>query len=159
MIPQGEQATKGRHEHKDIDVLGVVFVGGIVLLILAVSFFAAQGVLRFTRKGRYAPVFIQHPVGEKSNFPQPRLQVAPTLDLAQNTDASQEQLQSYGWVDRKGGIARIPIERAMQLLVAHGLPNVGVGQTPLQLMQARPVTDTQPANPIGSPTPEESASP
>jgi hypothetical protein len=34
----------------------------------------------------------------------------------------EDQLNSYGWVDREGGMAHIPIERAMQLIVQHGLP-------------------------------------
>jgi hypothetical protein len=33
-----------------------------------------------------------------------------------------EQLGSYGWIDQSGGVARIPIEKAMELLVAEGLP-------------------------------------
>jgi len=32
------------------------------------------------------------------------------------------QLNSYGWVDEKAGVARIPIERAMELTVERGLP-------------------------------------
>jgi hypothetical protein len=31
-------------------------------------------------------------------------------------------LATYGWVDRDAGIVRIPIERAMELLVLRGLP-------------------------------------
>jgi len=29
----------------------------------------------------------------------------------------EKQLHSYGWVDEKDGVARIPIERAMELIV------------------------------------------
>jgi hypothetical protein len=32
------------------------------------------------------------------------------------------QLNSYGWVDEKAGVAHIPIERAMELTVQRGLP-------------------------------------
>lgn len=31
--------------------------------------------------------------------------------------ARREQLESYGWVDRDKGLIRIPVERAMQLVV------------------------------------------
>ena len=31
-------------------------------------------------------------------------------------------LNSYGWVDQKNGIARIPIDRAIDILAARGLP-------------------------------------
>jgi hypothetical protein len=32
-------------------------------------------------------------------------------------------LESYGWVDQKAGIVRIPIEEAMRLLAERGLPS------------------------------------
>lgn len=32
-------------------------------------------------------------------------------------------LNSYGWVDRKAGIARIPINRAIAIVAAKGLPS------------------------------------
>jgi hypothetical protein len=63
----------------------------------------------------------------------------PELRTAEDTD-----LNSYGWVDRTAGIARIPIDRAMQLLLERGLPDVGAGQTRLSLMQARPSETASP---------------
>ncbi len=34
----------------------------------------------------------------------------------------ENQLNSYGWVDEKAGVAHIPIERAMELIEQRGLP-------------------------------------
>ncbi len=34
----------------------------------------------------------------------------------------ENQLNSYGWVDEKAGVAHIPIERAMELTVQRGMP-------------------------------------
>lgn len=34
----------------------------------------------------------------------------------------EKELNSYGWVDEKAGVARIPIERAMELTAQRGLP-------------------------------------
>src|ERR1017187_5269359 len=34
----------------------------------------------------------------------------------------ENQLNSYGWVDEKAGVAHIPINRAMELIVQRGLP-------------------------------------
>jgi hypothetical protein len=34
----------------------------------------------------------------------------------------ENQLNSYGWVDEKSGVAHIPIEHAMELMVQRGLP-------------------------------------
>ncbi|MFZ0796826.1 MAG: hypothetical protein WCA13_18715 [Terriglobales bacterium] len=40
----------------------------------------------------------------------------------------EDQLNSYGWVDEKAGVAHIPIERAMELIVQRGLPVVPPGK-------------------------------
>jgi len=40
----------------------------------------------------------------------------------------EQTLNTYGWVDQKAGVVRIPIERAMQLIAERGLsttPKVG----------------------------------
>ena len=33
-----------------------------------------------------------------------------------------EKLSSYGWVDKEGGIARMPIDRAMDVMLEKGFP-------------------------------------
>jgi hypothetical protein len=40
-----------------------------------------------------------------------------------------KQLNSYGWVDEKAGVAHIPIERAMELIAQRGLPVLPQGET------------------------------
>jgi len=54
--------------------------------------------------------------------PEPRLQVAAPLDLKHYRDDQEKMLQGYAWVDTHGGIVRIPIERAMDLLLQKGYP-------------------------------------
>jgi hypothetical protein len=90
-----------------------------------------------------------------ASFPQPQLIKEPGSERRQVNLAEQTRLKTYGWVDRQAGVVHIPIARAMQLLVERGLPQVGAGQTRLQLLQSRPQT-TQPANPINSATPQPS---
>ncbi len=41
----------------------------------------------------------------------------------------EDQLNSYGWVDKDAGVAHIPIQRAMDLIVQQGLPVVPKGMT------------------------------
>jgi hypothetical protein len=54
--------------------------------------------------------------------PEPRLEPYP-LALRQVLRAQEDEvLTTYGWVDKDRGIARIPIDRAMELLVERGLP-------------------------------------
>jgi hypothetical protein len=52
--------------------------------------------------------------------PEPRLQVNPGRDLTEHRRAEQEILDGYGWVDKKAGIVRIPIEQAMDILAKRG---------------------------------------
>lgn len=54
--------------------------------------------------------------------PEPRLQVMPATDLQQAVAADQEKLTGYGWVEPNAGVVRIPVERAMDLLLERGLP-------------------------------------
>ena len=54
---------------------------------------------------------------------EPRLQVHPTLDAAEMRRLEHDQLTTYGWVDQQKGIVRIPVERAIELLAARGLPS------------------------------------
>ncbi|GIW40243.1 MAG: hypothetical protein KatS3mg076_0820 [Candidatus Binatia bacterium] len=50
--------------------------------------------------------------------PEPRLQPEPIRDLEELRRAEDELLGTYGWVDRERGIVRIPVERAMELVLA-----------------------------------------
>ncbi|MGZ5094068.1 MAG: hypothetical protein ACXWCY_07485 [Burkholderiales bacterium] len=47
----------------------------------------------------------------------PKLQSAPQFERAEFVAEKQHLLESYGWIDPKRGVARIPIEVAMQMLV------------------------------------------
>jgi hypothetical protein len=79
-----------------------------------------------------------------TQFPEPRLQVAPQIDLAALRTREDTELNTYGWIDRKTGVVRLPIERAMDLVAQKGLPVRGAPNapkahlTPLDMQQARP---------------------
>lgn len=51
---------------------------------------------------------------------------APPVDLVAARQALRRRedllLDTYGWVDREAGIAHIPIERAIELVLERGLP-------------------------------------
>jgi hypothetical protein len=54
--------------------------------------------------------------------PGPRLQSAPPRDMDELRAADQKALTTYGWVDQAGGVAHIPVDRAIAILAARGLP-------------------------------------
>ncbi|MFZ0500217.1 MAG: hypothetical protein WAM52_13870 [Steroidobacteraceae bacterium] len=60
--------------------------------------------------------------------PVPRLQTHPRAHLEAYLSRERELLDSYGWVDRAHGIARVPITVEMQRLAWQGIP--GFPQAP-----------------------------
>jgi len=59
---------------------------------------------------------------EITKFPQPRLERNERIEINDFRLKEEQTLNSYGWVDEKAGVVRIPIERAMQLVAQRGLP-------------------------------------
>ncbi|MBV8274650.1 MAG: hypothetical protein JO170_05230 [Verrucomicrobia bacterium] len=55
-------------------------------------------------------------------FPHPQLQTNPPKDLHDYLQAKNQQLTTYGWVDRKNGVVHIPIEQAMDLFLSRRAP-------------------------------------
>jgi hypothetical protein len=54
--------------------------------------------------------------------PVPGLQARPADDLARQRARDAQRLGEYAWVDRPAGRVRLPIERAMELVLERGLP-------------------------------------
>ena len=59
---------------------------------------------------------------ERTIPPLPRLQVAPQREIHDYWESQQGIVGSYGWVDRQNGVVRIPVDRAMRILLQRGLP-------------------------------------
>jgi hypothetical protein len=56
-----------------------------------------------------------------ADIPAPQLQTDPQRDLALFRRMEENQLSSYGWIDRDRQIAHVPIERALALIRERGL--------------------------------------
>jgi hypothetical protein len=110
------------HEHTDIPVrtigkymVGFAAAGVVTALLLA-------GVWNWF--GHTIPEEERVPAwqGPRELPPAPRLQIAPTADLAEYKRKEFERLNSYGWVDRSAGKVHIPIDHAIDSVVRAGLP-------------------------------------
>lgn len=115
----------GAHERRDADIrrLTISLVGLFVLLVislLAMGWMFRHLAAREERAGAIATL-----PAEREIPPAPRLQVAPATELERVRKAEAAVLNSYGWVDRKAGVVRIPVERAMEILAERGLPARG----------------------------------
>jgi len=130
-------------ERKDISVNGVVvFLVGLAAMIV-ISYFVVDVFYGFLEKhfeAQQAPVSplvtnaqkdtrrLPPQYGEdyakylKESFPEPQLETDERTQLNEVRLREEDILGTYGYVDKNAGTIRIPIERAMDLLVQQGLP-------------------------------------
>ncbi len=98
----------------------VIFALGLTALALAVilsSVWLAAAFRKSAAAGQPSPMasFRETPAG-------PLLQPNPAQQLASHRRWEDERLQGYGWIDRENGVVRIPISRALELVLERGLP-------------------------------------
>ena len=117
----GAVSTPG-YETRDASARGLLFFAvGLAATILLVLVLMAVVFRHFSRTQSLGPP--ASPFADIRTLPpQPRLQVRPGMDLEHLREREETILNSYGWVDPKAGLVRIPIARAMSLLLQKGLP-------------------------------------
>jgi len=120
----GHPAGAG-HEESDITIRPILWAAAGLAVIVALIFV----LMRWTYVADLAHDAAQSPPANplantygRQVPPEPRLQTQPVRDLNDLRAAEETVLNSYGWVDRKAGVVRIPIARAMELLIKRGLP-------------------------------------
>jgi hypothetical protein len=112
------------YETRDINTQFInVIVGLLVVLTLAglgVSWFVIDFMNQ--RHLQNAPALSPLANTLPDQPPEPRLQTRPAADIEKMRITERQILESYAWIDEKGGIVRIPVERAMDLIAQRGLP-------------------------------------
>jgi hypothetical protein len=93
--------------HARAVVIAVMIVAFIVVLVALIS----NVLLRGNGPARSGPT-------ETSQSRAILLSSDPGDEIEAYRREKDSQLQNYGWVDREQGIARIPVDRAMKMLVA-----------------------------------------
>ena len=122
--PAASSALRG-HQPEDTPVRGVAVVLAAIVLSLLLIYLVVGVIGRaFGRHPR------AEPVGE-TDLAVPRAAAHPSsLDTlaVERGRLEREQrihLESFGWMDRSAGIAAIPVDDAMVLVAARGLPRFG----------------------------------
>ncbi len=121
-MPESAENPGSGHERRDVDVGRLLlFAAGLCAMIL---FSLVSMKLLF---GYYSASLITGPLPSPLALapqipPQPRLQITGQADLERERQASEQLLNSYGWVDRQMGVVHIPIDLAMDLITERGLP-------------------------------------
>jgi hypothetical protein len=120
-------------ESSDIDTRTILMYILYLAISVAAAFFVSVFVFRFTTTiavdSQTPPPPVRQGVAPTMP-PEPRLQGVPghtndaQLDLRDKREADNAANEDYGWTDQRGGIARIPVEEAMKIIVSKGLPAV-----------------------------------
>ena len=132
-------AAHGDYERRDIGAAGVLyFLAALAALGLATHFLITSlySYLDKTSRAQEAPVSplvtnvpedTRHLSTDyrdylKQNFPAPQLEIDERTQLNKIRQAEAETLSTYDYIDKDAGTVRIPIDRAMELIVERGLP-------------------------------------
>ena len=148
--PLSKEALSRKHESENPAVGRILFVAGLVALLLIgslaiiwalmVLLMRARPLDRTARERSVVTASNQQPL---ARFLAPHLQVDPHQDWVTLRAREDQELNTYGWIDRTAGVVRIPIERAMDLTLQRGLPVSSTNAIPkaaqssLELIQER----------------------
>ncbi|MEX2260810.1 MAG: hypothetical protein WD696_02605 [Bryobacteraceae bacterium] len=112
-----------RHDMTDVNTKAVLkFVVGLVIALIV-----SAGLMLFlfdwfaARETRLSPQPL--PIAAEGRMrvpPEPRLQADPPRDMREMRASEEDLLNSYGWVDRRAGVVRIPVDRAIEVMGRRG---------------------------------------
>jgi hypothetical protein len=126
MADQHEINPEVAHEHSDVNIRAILGFGAALIVVAAVVHLLIYVLFGYFSGREGATVPAEYPLAAAQGQrepPEPRLQTDPRQDLADLRAREDEQLNSYGWVDKNTGIVRIPIDAAMKLTLERGLPS------------------------------------
>lgn len=110
------------YEVRDADLRALLKFGFWLAVLLAVTLVSMRFVFGYLDK--LTPLGPKaSPFANSREIPsEPLLQANPHEDLVSFCAEQRQQVDSYAWLNKAGGIVQIPIDRAMDLALQHGLP-------------------------------------
>jgi len=148
MATSHNTARQDAYERSDASPRGLLYFALIMATILAAISLSLIVLFKHFQKVENPGSFVPAPFAtERPAPPGPRVQPNPTADMQSYYESQQRILSGYGWMDRQKGIVRLPIDRAMQLLLERGLPTRSPNVPP------KPPVPTKGNGPAGKPEP------
>lgn len=105
---------------RDVRARGIVVAGLAILLLIVISFVVPAGLFVFFSSQDESPDATARAAVPLP--PEPRLQTNEYGEWEAIREAQLGLLDSYAYMDRQQGTARIPVREAMDILVERGLP-------------------------------------
>jgi hypothetical protein len=113
---QTGSASGPGYEKRDLEprTIALFAAGGAVVILFAaaLAYWMVHGASK-----QDAARQASRPPAAREAAPGPRLQVRGSNELRALREAEESLLNSYAWIDKEKGIVRIPVERAMEMLV------------------------------------------
>lgn len=123
MATSSPAARARGYEKSDASPRGLVYFLLLIAVVLAVTSLLLIRLFKYYQKAENPGSFVATPfAGARPLPPPPRIQPDPGVDEQNYLQSQQNLLNTYGWIDRQNGIVRLPIDRAMELLLLRGLP-------------------------------------
>ncbi len=123
--PRGPGAPHGGPIDSELNFKGIFgFVGGLAL-VCAVAFALMWGLAVLEKKrleGQDAPPPVLAEARAKSVPQGPILQSDPERDLRTLRTREEAVLSGWGWTDAARTHARVPVDRALEIVAARGFP-------------------------------------
>ena len=141
--PHDEQPIEQRLD-KELSLRGILGFGFGILVLIAVAGALSWGFATMKRsqlKAQDPPPPALLEARAKYEPPGPHLQARPTEEYDRYRAEQEVTLTSWGWVDEAAGVARVPVERAIDLALENGLQPAA---------PAEPATEAEPAAETGS---------
>ena len=105
-----------------MSVPGILYSGFGLAVAIAVAGLIVLGIFRYLAANQTVAE-PANPMGTEAVFPpRPRIEDHPAVEVQQLREQEDRLLSTYGWADKKAGVVRIPINRAMQLQLERGFP-------------------------------------
>lgn len=118
-----QTAPEHTHESSDVHIRPVAIFVASLFVAVVVVLAAMAGLYRYFAGHQPQPETPPSPlVQTRQTPPQPRLQAMPSQEWRALRAHEDSVLGSYGWVDRSTGAVRLPIDRAIDLMVQKGEP-------------------------------------
>jgi hypothetical protein len=128
--PASHESPIHAHEATDLSIRGIVWFA-VALIISGVVVHFALGGFWVLLEGRREPAARISPFASPRQLPPaPRLQISPPADLKAFRELEIQQIETYGWVNRPAGVVRIPLDRAIDLVLERGLPRATASGSP-----------------------------
>ncbi len=134
----GKPAGPG-HERSDLKPRSILLFGIVLSVTVLVCLAIANWMFNYFAAVQRQSSPPLSPLAKQEAPPGPHLQAQAPEDLRKFRAEEEATLNSYGWVNQQAGIVRIPIDRAMQLLMQQG------SLTPSQALQLAAGQKSQPA--------------